>query len=502
MLIKKLKYVSLLLIIVFETNISHCQNKLLFGLNPRYDDSSLIQIVYSPIPIGQFLKNYDITYLRFPGGLYARTFFWDKTELISKSLNLYSSLLAGKGEEKAQRKSKYNKNLAEKSNVKADYYVKYLEFCKKNEITPIIQLNTFYYHDDQGNVFPIWNKAANTIESQKWDAVLTNIKQQVTLTHKYFSNVIWEIGNEDHHIYPSQIYAQITGQFSAAIKGLFKNDKVIMQFANAKTEINEDWNGNLISYLEKNGYIQNIDYVAPHYYHNYDKVTNNQAVIDDMVGKLDIYTRSKAFLTTLQNHPNIKVFYTEFGIFRKAEHPNFNSQIHALILLSYLMQFNASPKVDDIIMHGFTQPGTSTFYTDLSLKRLKYSVTNTSEPTYTGIKYIPPQAKAIKVFFDNNTLKASEIGVKKNIRLIYTYSQTQNGVIINLLNYSSQDIQVNLNDLFNKFGGNSNFKVTTYKFSDINNKQWNADDNTIVTTQKSNSIKISGYSFAVLNGVK
>lgn len=116
---------------------SQKDTKLKFGLNPNIFDTNFIQIVEDPIQIKTFFEDYNIEYIRFPGGSNAGIFFWDNPDLLNNTLLLFSKYKDFTG----SRISKQQKHLP-----KANIYNRFLHFCKSNKINPIIQLNTTYYH--------------------------------------------------------------------------------------------------------------------------------------------------------------------------------------------------------------------------------------------------------------------------------------------------------------------------------------------------------------------
>src|SRR5690242_2574847 len=88
------------------------QTQMSFGLNSNYYDSSFTALINSGKNFSGFAKNYYIKYLRYPGGLESRTYFWDKPSLAPQARLLYANVLKVTSPDKLN-KAKHNEKLSE-----------------------------------------------------------------------------------------------------------------------------------------------------------------------------------------------------------------------------------------------------------------------------------------------------------------------------------------------------------------------------------------------------
>lgn len=497
----KARYFFVLLF--FTTNII-AQNSINFGLNTSYYDSAMLSIVHSPKVFRTFAEQNHIEFLRYPAGTESRTYFWDRPDLIPQARKMYANFLnTTKLATDKSSKAKHNERMAESKEAQVDNsaYGDFLKFCQRSNITPIIVLSIWFYHDnDQVHVI----KAKNgSMANADWNTILQNIQKQVQFSHTVYDGTIyWEIGNEDNHIFSAEDYAEFVTKYSTVIKKVNSSDKILITISNPTSKkIEDNWNENVLSYLAANKAISNVNYVAPHYYKAFsggegDEQLNTPAQIQARFKQVTIYSLSKNFSDLLSNYPDIHIFYTEFGLFKKASNPNYNTQLEALLTLYYLMQFNASPRVDGAIRHGFTQLGSGLYYNANTFKSLKYNFAPTDAQTNEFFSYISPKGKTIKIFFDNNPAKASKLATMNGYA--YTIGNTSNGTIINLINFTPQSIPVNLGNIAGAIAGKK-ITATSYKFSDLQSKQWNVDK-TVSTI--SSSISLLPYSYAVIQIAK
>ena len=114
---------------------------------------------------------------------------------------------------------------------------------------------------------------------------------------------------------------------------------------------------------------------------------------------------------------------------------------------------------------------------------------------YNVFKYIPPKAKVIKIFFDNNPVKADKIITTQSYS--YTITNMQNKTIINLLNFSNNTVNINISNL--GISSSQNINAVNYNFTDLNNKQWNYDN---TKTKITSSIQLKPYSYSVITAAK
>ena len=490
------------LIIQFKT--LYAQEVVKFGLNCIYDDLSFNQLL-SPqnSKIVDFAQNYNIRFLRFPGGTVSRSYFWDRQDLIPKALQLYSDFLSTNIKSntdvtKNNKKVDYYNNKADvinKALLGDSLYSDFLRFCKKNVITPIIVMNSWYYHDDN-TVYKILNNDNSGIDNNKWDAILGNIKKQVQFTHKFVSQVYWEIGNEDEHVYPATSYSNIAAKFATVIKSLYPNDKVILEYANPESKkVANNWNNDMISCLVKSKSIQLIDFVAPHYYRAFEDVVQTQTDMQNRIQKVDIYSKWQTLQSPINDYPNIHLFYTEYGVLRKIVHPNYNTQIHGLLMLYYLMNFNATPNIYGVIQHSFTTKNSGILFDEGTFKNLNYGFSPNDAAPNNFFKYAPPQAKAVKLFYTYNTVKAQSLSV--NSEYAYTITNTSDKVLINVLNFADHAVTLKISDMVNYISG-AKLNVIKYQFDDLNSHQWNYAANTSQSAVTAGSVQLNKSSYNVI----
>ncbi len=499
-----MKKVLLILLLNSILGLSRAQDAIKFGLNAVYFDSTLNKLLSSKNEkIVDFPGNYHVQYLRFPGGLLARNYFWDRQDLIPQSFQLYSDFLSKNIKEntdlkKNNAKVDYYSNRADEAGMPLlgnDLYASFLKFCKKESIMPIIQLNCWYYHDGD-KVYKIPNADFTNVEKDKWPAILDNIKKQVEFTHKYLSQVYWEIGNEDQHVFSPNLYASIAAKYAAIIKSIYPNDKVIVTYSNVESKkVDEDWNVDMISCLAKANSINFIDFVAPHFYRVFEEEVHSQLDLQKRIQKVDVYAKWRDMQKAIENYPNIKVFYTEFGIFKKVGHPNYNTQMQGLLMFYYLMNFNATPNLYGVILHSFTSRNTATFYDENSFNSLKYGFNPSDEQPNNFFKYIPPQAKAIKLFYTYNTSKAQSLVL--NSEYAYTVTSGNGKIVINILNYSDHAVNIKLNEIV---GGSTSVSgnLIKYQFDDLDSHQWNYNTNTSQSVVNSKPVELQKRSYNVI----
>ena len=469
-----------------------------FGLNSTYVDSTLDDLIESPKPFINFAKQNYIDYLRYPGGLESRTFFWDKPLLIPQARRLYAATLKTKYSDK-ESKAEHNERLANNQIVKDSSYRDFLRFCKRSSIKPVIVLGIWFYHDDK-NVYAMQSETGG-LNNPNWSVIEKNIKEQAAYSHKTYSDVIhWEIGNEDQHIFSAKDYAEIAYHYASAIKSLYPSDKILVNFTlNPESKkVEDNWNEDMFNYLSSKNAVSLIDYIAPHYYKAFkdeesnDNLSSSSGDLQKRFTKVNIYNTVTGFDNFFQKYPNVHMFITEFGLFKKSSNPNYNSQLEGLLMLYYLMQFNATPRLDAIIRHGFTQTSSAFYFNDKTFKKLNYSFDPADDPSDNIFKYIPPIAKSTKLFFDNNPVKANKAVTTSNYG--YTITSYAGTTIINILNFTANPVNISTGDLeVNLTGKKASFK--SYQFNDLHSKQWNYEKTTV---KISSAIQVAPFSYSVI----
>ena len=135
------------------------------------------------------------------------------------------------------------------------------------------------------------------------------------------------------------------------------------------------------------------------------------------------------------------------------------------------------------------------FFDDGNFKALNYGFTPTDGQSNSFFVYAPPQAKAVKVFYANNPVKAQSLTINNNYA--YTVTNTTDKIILNILNFTDQPIKLKLNDLV---GFNSSKKTTVnqYMFNDLNSKQWDYVNNYTSSIINIGTVDLKKNSYSVV----
>lgn len=446
------------------------QKKFLFGLNAPFTDPVLQNIISKPeLSSKELFESYHINYLRYPGGIPTRYYFWDHADLTGEAMKLYADYLKGREDKRKDYYSNYSENVKTSKNN----YEEFLVYCKKNGVTPIIEFNTTFYISNN-KIYQVEKfqkqRSDLLLQSDRWKAIEDYLVAQMKFTHKIVDEVIWEFGNEDYFMYDAEVYANLAINFLNIVKKEYPNDKIIVEMSNSwsKGEKKKEWNKLLINYFDSKGVLGKIDYFAPHFYDNGGEQFENNT---EMMSKITRDNVSKFVEVTVANFPNgykPKLFFTEFAAVMTAlDNKNYNTQMHALLYFNYYMRFFASPYIAGIVQHTFTTLKAGFFYSPIVTDKLDY--VKESNSTTEIIKYIPPQSEAIKIFFDTVGENLFSFYPTDSYLLLITTSK--NNVHVQILNFDDKPHEVkfhNIEDLIgNKYGS-----VKTYSFNNLNDHYW------------------------------
>jgi len=488
---------TLLLLTAFLFSQSiYAQKNFLFGLNAPFTDPVLQNIIAKQdLSMKDLLDNYHINYLRYPGGIPTRYYFWDRADLTGEAMKLYSEYLKGRGDKRQDYYSNYSENVKASENN----YKEFLSYCKKNNVIPIIELNTSFYLNNN-KIYQVEKfqkqKSKVLLQQNRWNNIKEYIIAQMEFTHNIVDEVIWEFGNEDYFMYDAEEYANLSINFMNIVKKRFPNDKIIVEMSNSwsKGARKKEWNKLFINYLNNKGVLEKIDYFAPHFYDNGGEQFDNTK---EMMTKITNDNISKFVEVTLANFPagfKPKFFFTEFAAVMTAlDNKNYNTQMHALLYFNYYMRFFASPYIVGIVQHTFTTLKAGFFYSPTAKEKLDYIKEHNSPLDI--IEYIPPQSEAIKIFFDSVGDKLFSFYPTDSFLLLITESKGK--VIVQILNFDDKPHEVKFNNIQDLIGKKTG-KVKTYTFDDLNAHYWYPEKTSISSDLNSTEISVPKHSFTTI----
>ena len=374
-----------------------------------------------------------------------------------------------------------------------------------HSVIPIIQINSTFTHDNSGNVLQAEKfKGGIQVASIDFNQFVSNSLMQVRYTHKYVKKILWEIGNEDYYMYDPKQYINILNGICENILSEFPDDKIIVNIPNIYfgDRNKRRWFDNFIRILQNQNAFVDFNYLDPHFY---DKPYDDNS-LEEIMDKIRS-PRVMEFLETMKNVTNnkqFKYFITEFSLFLNSYNKYYNTQIHALGMLSYLIQFNSSASIIGIIHHGFTQKGSALFFDKSIVNDFKYL--DTLKNNQELFSYYPPQATALKLFFDyiHNkfvdylNIDGIHIGVIEN---------NKNKLSLCVLNTNSVDYSNLISDLNSnlsqKINSYKTVNITSFLFNDLNSHFWSPYENKITKSFLPNeNLKIYKYSFNIIEITK
>ncbi len=472
------------------------QTKPQFGLNVNFQDNIFQKITSDTLNnYSEFFKAYNIKYLRYPGGSAVRYYFWNNLPLSAQARNLIAEYKPNKEvkdhDEIEIRASDFKKN--------PDLYANFLTFCKKNNITPILQLNTTLYTENniiyQIEAFKRNQKVA-TLDKNRWKIIQKILIEQILYTKKYIDNIVWEIGNEDYAFYDATVYGLIVERMINILKDKDPNSKIIVELGNSHFghDNRKKWNKELIIYLDEKNILSKIDYFAPHFYNKPSEELNTYTDIINKFHSTNALNYENEMNSFFPDNYKPKYFYTETAIFSKSyNNINYNTQLHAIGMLFYLMQFAMSNNLYGIIHHGFTQKPSALFFDKSILKDYPYMSKNKNSKEL--FAYIPPQAEVIKLYYQN--VIGNLIVKKYNDKYLLLLWSDNKNYKLQVLNYSNTDITIDLNKIINCKKMQFN-KIISYGFDQLNSHYWPIKEN-IYKINDMKNIKIKKFTFCIIN---
>jgi hypothetical protein len=495
--------------------------KLKFGVNMPFETPSFLKMVSDTTNYAKFFKDYDIQYLRFPGGSMTRFFIYNSKDLTQQAKEKVFDYY--KFREKAKMAKKPDDFVPKAFDFPTDYYEKVLRFCENSNLTPIITLNTCFYasnnkvyqvapfrkQNESGDVGEnklnkeSKNKNSETVVNKDLnlgDDLKKFLTDQINFTHKHLRKVTWEIGNEEYYMYDAEVEAQIVKFYIGIIQNLYPQDEVIVSFANAQGGEKKNkagWNGQFVNSLNKLNLLQKINYFAPHFYVNVDVQLANEADIQQRIKELDFAGFEKYTLDYFPAGYTPHFFYTEFAVFLGSpqQNPNYNSYLHGLMMFYFLMNFYSSNVVDGVVYHSFLGRSPLIFL-DQDAKAFNNNIVNKNS-SYKGIGVIPIQAQAVKIFYDNVGDKFVKFLNEGGLYVLVT--QTGSNYVYFIANLSTNDAALDKKKVMSVVPENTELSFTTYNFQDWNSKSNIADVQVKKQKYKDfNSIDLKKYSVVIV----
>lgn len=484
------------IIFLSSSTFLSAQSELMFGVNAEILDKHLINVFNdSSKNYKEFFENFGIKYIRYPGGIPVRYYFWDNADKIPDALILLGNYLGKRGSKQGQN----YESKADRFKLDSDNYMIFLNFCNRSGLIPVIQINTlFYIHNNQ--VYQIEeflrDRTGAQLQPDRWDKIKAYINNQMDFTHSLIDNVIWEIGNEDAFIYKPDKYGIICVNMVEIIKSKYPNDKVIVEMTNALSGklLRDRWNTDFINYLNEHNVLSKIDYFAPHFYDQSGKELTTQEEINDRVKSGNVDEFADEIISHFPENFEPKLFYTEYAAFLTAfDNKNFNTQLHALMMLNYLMRFEANRNIVGVINQGFSNEKNGMFLPAYSISKLEYA--KQKLPKDETFAYISPQAEAVRLFY--NTKKKKLSGFFENDNILALLTSDENGYILQILNFSNSSSTINLKEIFPEITNFNN--ISHYKFQNLDSHYWNPDETAVHQELIDLTITINPQSFVVVN---
>lgn len=473
-----------------------------FGMNSVFNFDPVIKKIISnpdeyPLYAPLFSK-YHITYLRYPGGIPARYYFWDRYDLTKDATNAISKYYYSQGTKSGGTNGDQYARFT--FIVDPNNYNHFLTYVKVSGIEPIIQMNTLFYVYN-GKIYQTepFQKGfvAIPLEDDRWEKIAEYLNEQMDYTHNIFpQSLIWEIGNEDNAIFDAEEYGLIVSKYTDIIKTRYPNDKVIaaMSAGELKSERKAQWNKDFIAYLDKNNALSKVDYFAPHYYIGTLFVSQSQIDIDARIKSSEF---REYFDDMKSNFPigySPKFSITEFSeLLHSDDNINYNTQLDAMLMLDELMKFHSDSAIVSVTKLGFTADKNALFF-DKSISNT-FSYVDKTRQDSDVFSYIPPQTEAVKIFYDSTGDTIIGYEVTDNYELLATASTTSSTAsgttkYVQILNYKNAEYTIDIT----KYGQGT---YTTYTLPSLTDHYWDSAANKKTGTA-SGSLKLPAHSFTTV----
>ncbi len=463
--------------------------KLMFGLNMPYLDQDFVKMVSDTVNYTNFFRDYHIQYMRWPGGTAARNFIYYSSDLSNQARAMALDYYQMRGKKKVIENGSANRE--PNFNFPPNYYEKFLEFCVNNKVQPLITLSTNYYaynnkvyqvapflqqpgdqkHDKLNNK----NAGAGAGAAENLGENLRKyLTDQINFTHKKIQKVTWEIGNEEYYMYSGSIEGDIVNFYVNIIKSLYPQDEIIVSFANSSDEKGgrDKWNDEFINKLVQYRLLSKINYFAPHFYVDVYTEDKTDQDIQKRISDIDIPGFEKKMLSYFPAGYTPHFFVTEFSVYLGMPHDNanVNSNIHALMMFYYLMNFYSCNSIDGIIYHVFLGK-TPFIYLQSDPAAFNNNIVSKTTP-YKNISTIPIQTQAEQIFYKNVGEKFVKFVKDGNLYILVTQTAGKN--IYFILNLSSAPATIDRNKIVQSLQDDTELSFINYNFED-----WNLKSNSL-----------------------
>ena len=233
------------------------------------------------------------------------------------------------------------------------------------------------------------------------------------------------------------------------IKSLYPQDEIIASFVNTYGESkqtggsknNKDkYAGEFINRLNQMKLLPQIDYFAPHFYVAAHEQIKTEQDIQKRFQDLDFASFEKNELSYFPNGYKPHFFITEFAVFLglPQQNLNYNSNLHALMLFDFLMNFYGSSSIDGVIYHSFL--GKAPFiFLQQDAAAFNNNIANKNSG-YNNIGVVPLQAEAVKIFYKNVGDKFVKLVHDGNLTILVT--QSSDRYIYFIINTSQNDVTI------------------------------------------------------------
>lgn len=484
----------ILIIILIYTCVSYSQEAFYFGVNADVANKDFQKILVDSITnYGTLCKNFNLNVFRFPGGNEARSYIWNNISLTKEAAGKYYQYLREVNPDKYNEAQRY----INKFDINSTYYRSFLEFCNRNNVIPLIQLNTDFFGqgDRLFQIKPFTKLQVTDIQENSWPTILDSLKNQIKFSHKIVNKIIWEIGNEDYFMYKPLVYADIVIKFAKTIKRLYPGDKVCVSMAHSFWGKNnmKNWNIKLVGYLASQDFLKNIDYFSPHFYYHPDQPINNYEQAIDRIKATDFSGFVNDKLSYFPPNYNPKLFITEFSpLLKSYTNPAYNTQLHALMMFYYLFNFVGLNNVDGVINHAFEEHPAGIFFLNGFVLKKDTLISDSSEV----FKYISPEAKAISLLFKYTNGQKLDLKAFSNYLALQSTNPDHKKILI--LNFSKTDVRIDLNTYYGKdYSGR--ITGSYYSLDNLRSYYWKPEEKTLSGILEGKSIAIPGLSFAYIN---
>lgn len=423
-------------------------------------------------------SSYYTNFLRYPGGSSSLLYYWynptpgDSLGQRTQEILYDFAVAANNPDDIAQ----YDPDRKIKQDI--DDYQKFLNMAQAMQITPSITINNQFYNEGAivhllENLTTkegvVWN--AGGLQPNRWTIATQYITNQINYTHSiYTGDVFWEIGNECYARMTANDYAETIIRITAIIKGLYPNDKICAAIEKGGYQndqpLDDIWNHTLINALKTDGTLYKIDYWIPHSYYGSTDIYTTDAEINARVTS-NVLTRQYNYLTQEAGFPidySLRLFFTEYNSSRTtANNINTNTQLHAYLELSTLLDWRSKPQISGALSHTWNSSTNGSFLDAVEAASLPYAVSSNQNSYY---KYIAPQGIADSLFMatvgripisstmdgsvrvavsTTGTTTYTQVLNLREIPVSYTVAGTSNYTIIRLNDLTSHSWDVTAN---------------------------------------------------------